>query len=50
MANTDKKLNEIKDRAKALPKGSQVEKDMNWLITNLEKLENEHNELVNMMN
>ena len=39
MTDIDVKLNEIKDRAKALPKGSQVEKDMNWLITNLEKLE-----------
>lgn len=40
MTNTDKKLNEIKDRAKALPKGSQAEKDMTWLITNLENLLN----------
>ena len=40
MANTDKKLNKIKDRAKALPKGSQAEKDMTWLIASLETLLN----------
>jgi len=40
MTNTDKKLNEIKDRAKALPKGSQAEKDMTWLIVSLETLLN----------
>lgn len=34
MDNTMKaQLEEIKLRAKALPKGSQAEKDMNWLIS-----------------